>query len=56
RRLDSYPTRPTTKEELATRISDEWNKFTKDNCLAYTDSMPKRIKAVIRSKGGSAPF
>ncbi|KAG2196738.1 hypothetical protein INT46_004656 [Mucor plumbeus] len=56
RRLDSYPTRPTAKEELATRISDEWNKFTKDNCLAYIDSMPKRIKAVIRSKGGSAPF
>ena len=56
RRLDSYPTRPTTKEELATRISDEWNKFTKDDCLAYIDSMPKRIKAVIRSKGGSAPF
>ncbi|KAG2212053.1 hypothetical protein INT46_009427 [Mucor plumbeus] len=40
-RLNTYPTRPTTKEELEARI---------------TNSMPARIKAVIRSGGGPTRF
>ena len=52
RRLEAYDTHPTTKEDLANRISDEWNKITKKDCLKYIDSMPKRIEAVIQSKGG----
>ncbi|KAG2190570.1 hypothetical protein INT46_002072, partial [Mucor plumbeus] len=41
RRLNTYPTRLTTKEELEARI---------------TNSMPARIKAVIRSGGGPTRF
>ncbi|KAG2189850.1 hypothetical protein INT46_011682, partial [Mucor plumbeus] len=52
RRLNTYPTRPSTKEELKARITSEWYKFTKNDCLKYIDSMPARIKAVIRSGGG----
>jgi hypothetical protein len=51
RRLNTYPTRPTTKEELEARITTGWYKFTKNDCLKYIDSMPACIKAVIRSGG-----
>jgi len=56
RRLNTYPTRPTTKEELEARITSEWYKFTKNDCLKYIGSMPARIKAVIRSGGGPTRF
>ena len=56
RRLDTYQKCPTTKEELTNRISTEWNKFTKEDCLRYIDSMPKRIEAVIKSKGGPTAY
>ncbi|KAG2189513.1 hypothetical protein INT46_002882, partial [Mucor plumbeus] len=56
RRLNTYTTRPTTKEELEARITNEWYKFTKNDCLKYIDSMPARIKAVIRSGGGHTRF
>ncbi|KAG2189583.1 hypothetical protein INT46_009450 [Mucor plumbeus] len=56
RRLNTYPTRPTTKEELEARITSEWYKFTKNDCLKYIDSMPACIKAVIRSGGGPTRF
>ncbi|KAG2189831.1 hypothetical protein INT46_004595 [Mucor plumbeus] len=56
RRLNTYPTRPTTKEELEARITSEWYKFAKNDCLKYIDSMSARIKAVIRSGGGPTRF
>ena len=58
RRLNTYPTRATTKEELEARITSEWYKLqvTKNDCLKYIDSMPARIKAVIRSGGGPTRF
>jgi nucleoid DNA-binding protein len=49
-------TKPTTKEELANRISVKWDKITQKECLQYIDSMPSRIEAVIKSKGGPASF
>ncbi|KAG2200900.1 hypothetical protein INT46_000533 [Mucor plumbeus] len=52
RRLNAYPARATTIAELEDRIHQEWYKFTKEDCLKYIDSMPNRIKAVIRSKDG----
>jgi transposase len=45
RHLDAYLNRPATKEELTDRISHEWYKFTKEDCLKYIDSMPKKIEA-----------
>jgi hypothetical protein len=51
-RLNTYPTRPTTKEEMMARVTSEWYKFTKNDCLKYIDSMPARIKAVIIYGGG----
>ena len=54
--LDAYETHATTPEELANRISAEWYKITKDDCLKYIDSMPRRIEAVIKSKGGPTAY
>ncbi|KAG2193206.1 hypothetical protein INT46_007610 [Mucor plumbeus] len=56
RRLNAYPARATTIAELEARIHQEWYKFTKEDCLKYIDSMPDRIKAVIRSKGGPTRY
>ncbi|KAG2189851.1 hypothetical protein INT46_011683 [Mucor plumbeus] len=56
RRLNAYPTRPTIKEELEARITSEWYKFTKNDCLKYKDSMPSCIKAVIRPGRGPTRF
>ncbi|KAG2198234.1 hypothetical protein INT46_009013 [Mucor plumbeus] len=55
-RLDNYMTKPTTKEELANRISVEWDKITQKECLRYIDSMPSIIEAVIKSNGGPTSF
>jgi len=56
RRLDNYMTKPTTKEELANRISVEWDKITQKECLRNIDSMPNRIEAIIKSNGGPTSF
>jgi len=56
RRLDTYQRCPTAKEELSNKISTECNKFTKEDCLRYKDSMPKRIKAVIKRNGGPTTY
>ncbi|KAG2202608.1 hypothetical protein INT46_006171 [Mucor plumbeus] len=55
-RLNKYPTRATTISELEEGIEREWYKFTKENCLKYIDSMPRRINAVIRSRGGPTRY
>ncbi|KAK4520308.1 uncharacterized protein ATC70_008441 [Mucor velutinosus] len=55
-RLNKYPTRPSTKEELERRINIQWYKITEKECQKYIDSMPARIKAVIKSKGGSTHY
>ncbi|KAG2200785.1 hypothetical protein INT46_005587 [Mucor plumbeus] len=55
-KLNIYPTRPTTKEGPEARITSEWYKVTENDCLKYIDSMPARIKAVIRSGGGPTRF
>ncbi|KAK4509139.1 uncharacterized protein ATC70_007489 [Mucor velutinosus] len=55
-RLNKCSTRPSTKEELERRINIEWYKITEKECQKYIDSMPARIKALIKSKGGSTHY
>ena len=50
-RLGKYSTRPRNKDELFDRFDKEWNKFTKEDMEPYYNSLPKRIEAVIKSKG-----
>jgi transposase len=51
RRLNEYEHPPTGMLELWERIEDEWNKIDKKTCLRLIESMPERIRAVLRSKG-----
>ncbi|KAG2207089.1 hypothetical protein INT46_010489 [Mucor plumbeus] len=56
RRPNAFFTRTTTKEELEQRIAIKWYKLTEKGCLKYIDSMPVRIKATIKSKGGPTKY
>ncbi|WP_461043552.1 transposase, partial [Streptomyces sundarbansensis] len=55
-RLSLYETRAANVEELWERVNTEWDKFTGDDCRRYIDSMPSRIEAVIKAKGGSTRY
>jgi hypothetical protein len=55
-RLNKYPIRAITISELEEGIKRKWYKFTKEDCLKYIDSMSRRIKAVIRSRGGPTRY
>jgi hypothetical protein len=50
-RLNDYDTAPSGLLELWDRIQETWDKFTKEECLRYIESMPDRIAAVIKAKG-----
>lgn len=45
-----------TKEALKQKIRDEWESISPDVCLKLVSSMPKRVKAVIKAKGGSIKY
>ena len=51
-KLDHYQKKPKNRTQLEERINAEWNKLTADDCCRYIDSMPRRIKDIIKSKGG----
>lgn len=51
-RLGAYSTKPKNIEELWRRFDVEWNTFTMEDMQPYYNSMPARIKAVIKAKGG----
>lgn len=54
--LQKYDKHPTSVAELWSRFQVEWDKITKERCLALYESMPRRIAAVIRAKGGSTKY
>ena len=50
-RLNQYEHLPNGMIELWEHIEAEWNKISKEECLRLIDSMPNRIRAVLKSKG-----
>ncbi|KAG1253125.1 hypothetical protein G6F68_011477 [Rhizopus microsporus] len=44
--LSLYKTHAKNTQELWERIEKEWNKFDKDLCCKYIDTMPDRIRAL----------
>lgn len=56
RRLATYPTEPKGMLELWERIEVEWEKIPKETCLDLINSMPRRIAAVIKAKGGYTKY
>lgn len=43
---------PTSRDSLWTAIQEEWEKITKEECRRVIGTMPERIKAVLKAKGG----
>jgi len=52
RRIRNLENLPKNKEELWTAIETEWERLEVDTCLKLINTMPDRIKDVIRAKGG----
>ena len=56
RRLAAYENEPSGMLELWERIEIEWNKIPADICLNLIESMPRRIAAVLKAKGGYTKY
>ena len=51
RQLKKYPTQPKGVHELWDRLVVEWNNIPPETCQKLIESMPRRIKAVIKAEG-----
>ena len=54
--LKKYPAPPREVHELWDRLVVEWNKIPAEICQRLIESMPRRIEAVIRAKGGHTKY
>jgi hypothetical protein len=55
-KLKKYPTPPKGVHELWGRVVEEWNKISPETCQNLIESMPRRMQAVIRAKGGHTKY
>lgn len=55
-RLAEYENPPKGIQELWERVQVEWEKIPKEECLNLINSMPRRIQAVLRAKGGHTKY
>jgi hypothetical protein len=56
KQLNGYDRAPTGMLELWERVSEQWGKIDKLACLGLIESMPRRIQAVIKAKGGHTKY
>jgi transposase len=56
RQLSGYNTSPTSMHELWQRVEAEWNKIPAQVCIDLIDSMPRRVAAVLKAKGGYTKY
>jgi transposase len=54
--LQQYPKPPSGVHELWDRLVEEWNKIPPEVCQRLIESMPRRIEAVIKAKGGHTKY
>jgi len=52
RRLRKLPELPTSQKDLWEKIQDVWNEIKVEDCTKLINTMPQRIKAVLRARGG----
>ena len=55
-KLSLYDKKATSINELWERCDKEWNSFTVETCRKYVETMPDRIKALIRAKGAHTNY
>ena len=56
RRLVSYERAPGGILEVWERVQDEWEKIDVEICQKLIKSLPKRVEAVIKAKGGYTKY
>lgn len=56
RQLAAYETEPTSIDELWERVELEWEKIPVQACIDLIESMPRRIAAVLKAKGGYTKY
>jgi transposase len=56
RRLAAYERMPSGMIELWERVQVEWNKIAAEECVKLIESMPRRVAAVLKAKGGFTKY
>ena len=56
RKLADYPTQPKGMLELWDRVQETWESIDKETCLHLIKSMPRRIEAVLKARGGYTKY
>lgn len=46
----------TSKETLRKKIVEVWNSLTQEECFNLVASMPRRVRAVIKARGGTTKY
>ena len=56
KQLRKYPTPPTGVWDLWERVVEVWNNIEPEVCQNLIESMPRRLEAVIKAKGGNTKY
>ena len=56
RRLGDYQEQPKGMHELWARIEEIWSTMDAESCQTLIESMPSRVAAVVKSKGGHTKY
>ena len=54
--LTKYPTQPKGDWEIWERVAEVWDKIRPEECQNLIESMPRRVQAVIKAKGGHTKY
>jgi len=54
--LTKYPTQPKGVWEIWERVAEVWDKIRPEVCQNLIESMPRRVQAVIKAKGGHTKY
>ena len=54
--INAYPEPARSLNELWERAQEEWEKIPKEECQKLIESMPRRLAAVVRAKGGYTKY
>jgi hypothetical protein len=55
-RLRTRPQRPTSPTDVATALQEEWAVIPPETFRHLVESLPRRVQAVIKAKGGPTPY
>ena len=55
-KLNKYEEPPKGLCELWDRVAEEWNKITPEECQNLIESLPRRLEAVYKAKGGHTKY